>query len=105
MKIPMDVFVRKFQPDRYKLWKAGEDKTTIDHSKATPEAAEFLKEDQTESVQDKPSKDGSEETTGSVKDEKRSEFNHRQNINTSFSLIKHRETVDHSQLIVINQDA
>uniref|UniRef100_A0A3P8UL20 [histone H3]-trimethyl-L-lysine(9) demethylase n=1 Tax=Cynoglossus semilaevis TaxID=244447 RepID=A0A3P8UL20_CYNSE len=38
VKIPMDVFVRKFQPDRYKLWKAGEDKTTIDHSKATPEA-------------------------------------------------------------------
>lgn len=43
MKISMDVFVRKFQPDRYKLWKAGKDNTPIDHSKPTPEAAEFLK--------------------------------------------------------------
>ncbi|KAI1883317.1 hypothetical protein AGOR_G00243950 [Albula goreensis] len=42
VKISMDVFVRKFQPDRYKLWKAGKDNTPIDHSKPTPEAAEFL---------------------------------------------------------------
>ncbi|KAG9333921.1 hypothetical protein JZ751_009384 [Albula glossodonta] len=42
VKISMDVFVQKFQPDRYKLWKAGKDNTPIDHSKPTPEAAEFL---------------------------------------------------------------
>lgn len=40
----MDVFVRKFQPERYKLWKAGKDSTVIDHTLPTPEAAEFLKE-------------------------------------------------------------
>uniref|UniRef100_A0AAR2IMK7 [histone H3]-trimethyl-L-lysine(9) demethylase n=1 Tax=Pygocentrus nattereri TaxID=42514 RepID=A0AAR2IMK7_PYGNA len=42
VKIPMDLFVRKFQPERYKLWKAGKDSAPIDHSKPTPEAAEFL---------------------------------------------------------------
>uniref|UniRef100_A0AAR2JAM9 [histone H3]-trimethyl-L-lysine(9) demethylase n=1 Tax=Pygocentrus nattereri TaxID=42514 RepID=A0AAR2JAM9_PYGNA len=44
VKIPMDLFVRKFQPERYKLWKAGKDSAPIDHSKPTPEAAEFLEE-------------------------------------------------------------
>uniref|UniRef100_A0A3B5KRU5 [histone H3]-trimethyl-L-lysine(9) demethylase n=1 Tax=Xiphophorus couchianus TaxID=32473 RepID=A0A3B5KRU5_9TELE len=38
VKISMDAFVRKFQPDRYKLWKAGKDDTPIDHVKPTPEA-------------------------------------------------------------------
>ncbi|XP_051996855.1 lysine-specific demethylase 4A-like isoform X2 [Xyrauchen texanus] len=42
VKISMDVFVRMFQPERYKLWKAGKDSVPIDHSKPTPEAAEFL---------------------------------------------------------------
>ncbi|KAM9325639.1 lysine-specific demethylase 4A [Gastrophryne carolinensis] len=42
VKISMDVFVRKFQPERYKLWKAGKDFTVIDHSLPTPEAAEFV---------------------------------------------------------------
>ncbi|XP_076871258.1 lysine-specific demethylase 4A [Brachyhypopomus gauderio] len=40
VKISMDIFVRKFQPERYKLWKAGKDNTPIDHSKATPEDTE-----------------------------------------------------------------
>nr|XP_008107692.1 PREDICTED: lysine-specific demethylase 4A [Anolis carolinensis]XP_008107693.1 PREDICTED: lysine-specific demethylase 4A [Anolis carolinensis]XP_008107694.1 PREDICTED: lysine-specific demethylase 4A [Anolis carolinensis]XP_008107695.1 PREDICTED: lysine-specific demethylase 4A [Anolis carolinensis]XP_016848707.1 PREDICTED: lysine-specific demethylase 4A [Anolis carolinensis] len=43
VKISMDVFVRKYQPDRYKLWKAGKDVTVIDHALPTPEAAEFFK--------------------------------------------------------------
>lgn len=51
VKISMDVFVRKFQPDRYKLWKAGKDNTPIDHSKPTPEAAEFLKVVKTEPME------------------------------------------------------
>ena len=42
VKISMDLFVRKFQPERYKLWLAGKDNGPIDHSKPTPEAAEFL---------------------------------------------------------------
>ncbi|XP_029802659.1 lysine-specific demethylase 4A isoform X2 [Suricata suricatta] len=46
VKISMDVFVRKFQPERYKLWKAGKDTTVIDHTLPTPEAAEFLKENE-----------------------------------------------------------
>ncbi|MBN3313226.1 KDM4A demethylase, partial [Atractosteus spatula] len=44
VKISMDVFVRKFQPERYRQWKAGKDNAVIDHSKPTPEAAEFLRE-------------------------------------------------------------
>uniref|UniRef100_W5M9S3 [histone H3]-trimethyl-L-lysine(9) demethylase n=1 Tax=Lepisosteus oculatus TaxID=7918 RepID=W5M9S3_LEPOC len=44
VKISMDVFVRKFQPERYRQWKAGKDNSVIDHSKPTPEAAEFLRE-------------------------------------------------------------
>lgn len=42
VKISMDVFVQQFQPERYKQWKAGKDVVSIDHSKPTPEAAEFL---------------------------------------------------------------
>lgn len=42
VKISMDVFVKKFQPDRYKQWLAGRDSVPIDHSLPTPEAREFL---------------------------------------------------------------
>ncbi|KAM9790290.1 lysine-specific demethylase 4A isoform 1-T1 [Syngnathus typhle] len=42
VKISMDVFVKKFQPDRYELWLAGRDTAPIDHSRPTPEAKEFL---------------------------------------------------------------
>ncbi|NXJ01178.1 KDM4C demethylase, partial [Psophia crepitans] len=41
--ISMDVFVRKFQPDRYQLWKQGKDLYTIDHTKPTPESTPELK--------------------------------------------------------------
>uniref|UniRef100_A0A8C7XPP0 [histone H3]-trimethyl-L-lysine(9) demethylase n=1 Tax=Oryzias sinensis TaxID=183150 RepID=A0A8C7XPP0_9TELE len=44
VKISMDVFVKKFQPDRYDQWLAGRDVTSIDHSQPTPEAQEFLGE-------------------------------------------------------------
>ncbi|XP_026230050.1 lysine-specific demethylase 4A-like isoform X2 [Anabas testudineus] len=42
VKISMDVFVRKFQPERYEQWLAGRDVVPIDHSRPTPEAREFL---------------------------------------------------------------
>ncbi|XP_032530739.1 lysine-specific demethylase 4C isoform X2 [Chiroxiphia lanceolata] len=38
VSISMDIFVRKFQPDRYRLWKQGKDLYTIDHTKPTPES-------------------------------------------------------------------
>ncbi|KAM8929974.1 lysine-specific demethylase 4A [Pelodytes ibericus] len=44
VKISMDVFVKKFQPERYKLWKSGKDVAAIDHTQPTPEAAEFTDE-------------------------------------------------------------
>ncbi|KAM6918291.1 lysine-specific demethylase 4A-like [Xenentodon cancila] len=44
VKISMDVFVKKYQPDRYEQWLAGRDIVTIDHSRPTPEAKEFLGE-------------------------------------------------------------
>lgn len=44
VKISMDVFVKKFQPDRYESWLAGRDVAPIDHSRPTPEAKEFLGE-------------------------------------------------------------
>ncbi|XP_072129657.1 lysine-specific demethylase 4A-like isoform X2 [Mobula birostris] len=55
VKISMDVFVRKFQPERYKLWKVGKDTTFIDHTQATREAVEFyegLKNAATKSLND-----------------------------------------------------
>ncbi|XP_037626238.1 LOW QUALITY PROTEIN: lysine-specific demethylase 4A [Sebastes umbrosus] len=70
VKISMDVFVRKFQPDRYKLWKAGKDNAPIDHSKPTPEAAAFLKEDQSEPSKETPREAGSEEPTTPVQEDK-----------------------------------
>lgn len=44
VKISMDVFVKKFQPDRYEQWLSGRDVAPIDHSRPTPEAKEFLGE-------------------------------------------------------------
>ncbi|XP_066470002.1 lysine-specific demethylase 4C isoform X2 [Tiliqua scincoides] len=41
--ISMDVFVKKFQPDRYQLWKQGKDLYTIDHTKPTPEMTPEVK--------------------------------------------------------------
>ncbi|XP_075877123.1 lysine-specific demethylase 4A isoform X2 [Nelusetta ayraudi] len=42
VKISMDVFVKKYQPERYESWLAGKDVLPIDHSRPTPEAREFL---------------------------------------------------------------
>ncbi|XP_047442518.1 lysine-specific demethylase 4A [Mugil cephalus] len=70
VKISMDVFVRKFQPDRYKLWKAGKDNSAIDHSKPTPEAAEFLTKDQIEASEESPSEAGAEEPATPVQENK-----------------------------------
>lgn len=70
VKISMDVFVRKFQPDRYKLWKAGKDNVPIDHSKPTPEAAEYLTEDQSDPPKESPCEAGPEETTAPVQEDK-----------------------------------
>ncbi|XP_019936808.2 lysine-specific demethylase 4A isoform X1 [Paralichthys olivaceus] len=72
VKISMDVFVRKFQPERYKLWKAGKDNAPIDHTKPTPEAAEFLKEHQSEPLKDDSSEAGPEEHTASIQEDKSS---------------------------------
>ncbi|XP_029308852.1 lysine-specific demethylase 4A-like isoform X4 [Cottoperca gobio] len=44
VKISMDVFVKKYQPDRYEQWLAGRDVLPIDHTRPTPEAKEFLGE-------------------------------------------------------------
>ncbi|KAM4810243.1 lysine-specific demethylase 4C isoform 1-T1 [Rhinophrynus dorsalis] len=43
VKISMDIFVRKFQPDRYHIWKTGKDIYTIDHTKPTAEATPEVK--------------------------------------------------------------
>ncbi|KAM8746225.1 lysine-specific demethylase 4A isoform 2-T2 [Acanthopagrus schlegelii] len=69
VKISMDVFVCKFQPDRYKLWKAGKDNTPIDHSKPTPEAYEFLKADKTKSSKS-PSESKSQEPTTPIPEDR-----------------------------------
>lgn len=67
VKISMDVFVLKYQPDRYKLWKAGKDSAAIDHSKPTPEAAKFLQDSESPgAAEDEP------EVTSSTPEEKRS---------------------------------
>ncbi|XP_038855573.1 lysine-specific demethylase 4A-like isoform X2 [Salvelinus namaycush] len=79
VKISMDVFVRKFQPDRYKAWKAGKDNIPIDHSKPTPEAAEFLTGEKTgEPGKEGPSPseapDQEEDTTGTTTQEETSKL-------------------------------
>ncbi|NXJ52690.1 KDM4C demethylase, partial [Spizaetus tyrannus] len=43
VSISMDVFVKKFQPDRYQLWKQGKDIYTIDHTKPAPESTPEVK--------------------------------------------------------------
>uniref|UniRef100_A0A8C9QW48 [histone H3]-trimethyl-L-lysine(9) demethylase n=1 Tax=Scleropages formosus TaxID=113540 RepID=A0A8C9QW48_SCLFO len=42
VKISMDPFVRRFQPDRYQLWKQGKDVCTIDHTRPTPSSTPEL---------------------------------------------------------------
>ncbi|XP_069776955.1 lysine-specific demethylase 4C-like isoform X3 [Narcine bancroftii] len=42
VKISMDIFVEKFQPSRYALWKEGKDVQIIDHTKPTPESTPEL---------------------------------------------------------------
>ncbi|XP_033008261.1 lysine-specific demethylase 4A isoform X2 [Lacerta agilis] len=64
VKISMDVFVRKYQPERYKLWKAGKDATVIDHTLPTPEAAEFLKGELLQKVKKKQCPEQSEPEEG-----------------------------------------
>ncbi|CAB1436619.1 unnamed protein product [Pleuronectes platessa] len=59
VKISMDVFVKKFQPDRYEQWLAGRN-VPIDHSRPTPEAKEFLGD----SFSDIPSNSCSVENSG-----------------------------------------
>ncbi|XP_072246300.1 lysine-specific demethylase 4A isoform X2 [Leuresthes tenuis] len=70
VKISMDVFVRKFQPDRYKVWKAGKDNTPIDHSKPTPEAVQFLRKDQINPFKESSSEASFEEPTTPIQDDK-----------------------------------
>uniref|UniRef100_A0A8C4ZMX0 [histone H3]-trimethyl-L-lysine(9) demethylase n=1 Tax=Gadus morhua TaxID=8049 RepID=A0A8C4ZMX0_GADMO len=53
VKISMDVFVKKFQPERYERWLAGRDNAPIDHSRPTPEAREFLGEGPTQRIETK----------------------------------------------------
>uniref|UniRef100_A0A669DWR1 [histone H3]-trimethyl-L-lysine(9) demethylase n=1 Tax=Oreochromis niloticus TaxID=8128 RepID=A0A669DWR1_ORENI len=65
VKISMDVFVRKFQPERYKLWKAGKDNAPIDHSKPTPEL---------EPSKESPAEVPPEEPNTPVQEDKRSGF-------------------------------
>ncbi|MEE6459141.1 hypothetical protein FKM82_000554 [Ascaphus truei] len=43
VKISMDIFVKKFQPDRYQLWKQGKDNYNIDHTKPTTESTPEVK--------------------------------------------------------------
>ncbi|XP_050184665.1 lysine-specific demethylase 4C [Myiozetetes cayanensis] len=43
VSISMDIFVRKFQPHRYQLWRQGKDIYTIDHTKPTPESTPEIK--------------------------------------------------------------
>ncbi|XP_053321954.1 lysine-specific demethylase 4C [Spea bombifrons] len=43
VKISMDIFVKKFQPDRYQIWKQGKDIYNIDHTKPTMESASEVK--------------------------------------------------------------
>lgn len=70
VKISMDVFVHKYQPDRYKLWKAGKDNAAINHSKPTPEAARFLADNKNQ-LPKIPAEAGSE-VTSSTQEDKRS---------------------------------
>nr|XP_046264251.1 lysine-specific demethylase 4A isoform X2 [Scatophagus argus] len=67
VKISMDVFVKKFQPDRYEQWLVGRDVAPIDHSRPTPEAREFLGE----SFNDISSSSNSNSTENCVEDGER----------------------------------
>ncbi|KAJ8382901.1 hypothetical protein SKAU_G00036790 [Synaphobranchus kaupii] len=42
VKISMDPFVKKFQPDRYQVWKQGKDACPLDHTRATPSSTPEL---------------------------------------------------------------
>ncbi|XDV36474.1 hypothetical protein PO909_006242 [Leuciscus waleckii] len=64
VKISMDLFVRKFQPERYKLWKAGKDNAPIDHSKTTPAMSELLTENEKGELSDSSKEERGEAEPG-----------------------------------------
>ncbi|RVE74113.1 hypothetical protein OJAV_G00038270 [Oryzias javanicus] len=66
VKISMDAFVHKYQPERYSLWKAGKDHVLIDHSKPTPEAAEFLRKADVLPLKESSSKRAAEEPSDRI---------------------------------------
>ena len=70
VKISMDVFVRKYQPERYAQWLAGKDNAPIDHSKPTPEAAEFIPGHETLQLLD-PNASDLQEATSTIQEDKR----------------------------------
>ncbi|CAL8347398.1 lysine-specific demethylase 4A [Gadus morhua] len=69
VKISMDVFVRKYQPERYAQWLAGKDNAPIDHSKPTPEAAEFIPGHETLQLLD-PNASDLQEATSTIQEDK-----------------------------------
>uniref|UniRef100_A0A8C5B0D4 [histone H3]-trimethyl-L-lysine(9) demethylase n=1 Tax=Gadus morhua TaxID=8049 RepID=A0A8C5B0D4_GADMO len=73
VKISMDVFVRKYQPERYAQWLAGKDNAPIDHSKPTPEAAEFIPGHETLQLLD-PNASDLQEATSTIQEDKRLVF-------------------------------
>lgn len=62
----MDAFVHKYQPERYSLWKAGKDHVLIDHSKPTPEAAEFQRKADVQPLKESLSKRSAKEPSGRI---------------------------------------
>lgn len=76
VKISMDLFVRKFQPERYKLWKAGKDNAPIDHSKVIPEALALTDEKSAVQTEELGDSSGAEaEKTGELKHEEETNVN------------------------------
>uniref|UniRef100_A0A8C7XE79 [histone H3]-trimethyl-L-lysine(9) demethylase n=1 Tax=Oryzias sinensis TaxID=183150 RepID=A0A8C7XE79_9TELE len=66
VKISMDAFVHKYQPERYSLWKAGKDHVLIDHSKPTPEAAEFQRKADVQPLKESLSKRSAKEPSDRI---------------------------------------
>lgn len=76
VKISMDLFVRKFQPERYKLWKAGKDNAPIDHTKHIPVEAEHMEERSEVQTEELGDSSGAEaEKTGELKHEEETNAN------------------------------
>uniref|UniRef100_A0A8C6UE74 Lysine-specific demethylase 4B n=1 Tax=Neogobius melanostomus TaxID=47308 RepID=A0A8C6UE74_9GOBI len=100
VKISMEPFVKRFQPDRYAIWMLGKDSAPLDHTMATPRTTPELQSWLQRRRKNKPSEIGyntfsDDAIMQSISDSKK--FEHFKHTNHSASLCRQNPSVTNSR--------